>query len=199
MADQLVSVGFGSESFASSGVKLNCFVMSGEFTRNLPSKVHKRQGVCQRFPASNHPEINGVLWLDSVLIPDGTVVMVQASHTHRAKPLKDGAIFIALRADAPVLAIKAELPVAAEATQTGSFLAFQGRGDVLSMTELKTYGIKPPRSWAEAFLDPDEVADCYEVVQLAPGAAKPIMERLKDRDGNEVLVAAKPARRIRLR
>ena len=200
MADsQLVSVGFGSESFSSSGVKLNSFIITGEFNRALPSKVYPRQGICQKFPASATPTINGALYLDSVLIPDGSVIMVQASHTRFAKPVYDGALFIALSKYAPMIAVKATLPASNEAMMTGSFLVFQGRGYILKQSEFSEYGVNPPKSWRESFLAEDEIEQCYEILELAAGVAKPKVEMVEDADGNTIAIQAKPSRRIRIR
>ncbi len=201
MAEQLISIGFGKETFSTSSASLSAFVVGENFERTLPSKKFKRQGNCQRFPASTHPEINGYLYLDSVAnVPDGTIILLQASHRYRATPIRDGAIFIAIRSTGPMLTVNATLPSAVESTITGGFLVFQGRGDILTEDDFGTYGIKPPRSYINGFLDEEEVAECYTISEMAPALAeKPTYDSVEDRDGNVVLTKARPKRKLSLR
>lgn len=201
MAEQLVSIGFGKETFSSSSASLSAFVVEPEFTRTLPSKKYKRQGALQRFPVSGHPEINGYMYLDSVGgIPDETIILLQCSHRFRATPLRDGALFIRLRTTGPMLAVQAALPAAQEATLTGSFLAFQGRGDILRVSELEQHGIKPYKNYLSAFTDDEEVAECFTIQVIAPETeGKPTFEAVEAPDGEVVLVKQRPRRKISIR
>lgn len=201
MANQLISIGFGKESFATTSASLSAFVVTAEFERMLPSKKFKRQGNCQRFPASLHPEINGYLYLDSITeVPDGTIILLQSSHRHRATPIRDGAIVICTRATGPMLSVNATLPSAIESIVSGGFLAFQGRGDVLKLEDLQAYGIVPPKNYINGFLNEDEVAECYTIGVMAPAIeAKPSFDRLEDKDGNTVLAMRRPGRKLSLR
>jgi hypothetical protein len=201
MATQLVSIGFGKETFSVSSASLSAFVVEPPFNRTLPSKKFKRQGALQKFPVSNHPEINGYMYLDSVGdIPDGTIILLQASQRYRATPLRDGAIFIHLRATGPMLAVQATLPSAIESTLTGGFLAFQGRGDILAVDELKTYGIEPYKNYITAYTDDEEVAECYTIQVVSPEIeGKPNYDTVKTPDGEVLVVKAKPRRKMNLR
>jgi hypothetical protein len=201
MNKQLISVGFGKQSFKTSSASLSAFVVEPEFVQTLPSKRFSRQGNCQRFPVSAYPEINGYLYLDSVAsVPDGTVIMVRASHRFHGTPLRDGAIFIGLRSGGPMLSINAKLPSAAEMTISSTFLVFQGRGDLLSLEDLSIHGIVPYKNFITAYMDDEEVGECYTVVETAPAIeGKPRYEKAETRDGELVVVASKPARRISIR
>jgi len=201
MADQLISIGFGRETFSNSSASLSAFVVGPNFERTLPSKKFKRQGNCQRFPASLHPEINGYLYLDSVAsVPDGTIILLQSSHRFRATPLRDGAIFIALRSTGPMLSINATLPSAIESTISGGFLVFQGRGDILTPDDFATHNITPTKNYVNGFLDEEEVAECYTITETAPALeAKPSYDAMEDRDGNVVITKARPKRKLSLR
>lgn len=201
MAEQLISVGFGKETFTTASASLSAFVVEAPFERTLPSKKYKRQGQCQRFPASQYPEVNGYLYLDSVAqVPDGTVIVLQASHRYRATPLRDGAVFIALRSTGPLLSVNAKLPSAIEATISGNFLVFQGRGDILRADELAAYGIEPPKNYLRGFLDEEEVDECYTIKETAPAIeARPVFEVQQDADGETVLVRQRPKRKLSLR
>lgn len=201
MANQLISIGFGKETFTSASASLSAFVVEAPFERTLPGKKFKRQGQCQRFPASQHPEINGYLYLDSIAdVPDGTIIVLQSSHRFRAAPISDGAIFIATRSTGPLLSVSAILPSAIEATTTGGFLVFQGRGDILKVDELEAYGIEPPKNYIRGFLDAEEVAECYTVKETAPALEdKPSFEVQEDATGEKVLLRQRPKRKLSLR
>jgi hypothetical protein len=200
MTEQLISVGYGRENFKTTSVSLAAFVVTADFNRTLPSKTFKRNGICQKFPASAHPEINGYLFLDSVYVPEGTVIMVQAQHKVNGSGFRDGAMFIHTRADGPMLGLKARLPTAQESTLTGDFLVFQGRGELMTQEDLIAIGIEPPASWSRAFLSEEEVAECYKVEWIAPALReKPDTEVVTDREGQQVVVPKRPGRKIRLR
>ena len=200
MSDQVVSVSFDKESLARRSVSLSAFVITAPFARELPSKAYKRQGSVQAFPASLHPEINGTLYMDTVRVPDGVIMAVQVSHKMLASPVLDAAILLRTRSTGPSLAIHASLPTSPEALVTGQFLVFQGRADRLTYEEAVAAGIEIPRHWAAAFLDKEEVAEAYLVTELSPElVARPRLELMQDADGEEVLVAARPGRRLRSR
>lgn len=201
MAEQLISIGFGKESFKTTSAGLSAFVVEPEFIRTLPSKKFKRQGSCQRFPASLHPEINGYFYLDSIMgVPDGTMIVLQSSHRHMATPIRDGAIFIQLRSTGPLLSIQATLPSAVESTLTGGCLAFQGRGDIIPADELALYDIVPNKNYLSAYTDEEEVAECYTITELSPAIGeKPIYTQMEDRDGEVQILRQRPARKLSLR
>lgn len=201
MATQLVSIGFGKETFSTSSASLSAFVVEPPWTRVLPSKKFKRQGTLQRFPVSQYPDINGYMYLDSVGdIPDGTIILLQSSQRYRATPLRDGAIFIRLRSTGPAIAIRASLPSAAESTLTGGFLAFQGRGDILAVDELGTYGIEPYKNYLSAYTDEEEVAECYTIQVISPEIeGKPSFDTVKTPEGEVIVVRAKARRKMSIR
>lgn len=201
MTDQLISIGFGKESFKSTSASLAAFVVEPEFIRTLPSKKFKRQGSCQRFPASMYPEINGYFYLDSITgVPDGTVILLQSSQRHNANPIRDGAIFISLRSTGPLLSIQASLPSAIESTLTDGCIAFQGRGDILDVEDLALYDIRPNRNYLNGYTDPEEIAECYHITVLAEETeSKRILGTETTRDGEVVMVRQRAPRKISLR
>lgn len=197
---QAISIGFGKETFKVASISLSAFVVTPPFQRELPSKVYARQGHIQKFPASNFPEINGSLYLDTLRVPDGVLLLLQSSHRMRGTPLRDGALLLRTRSAGPMLAIRAALPAALEALQTGDFLVFQGRADVLPVSEYAEWGLEPPKNWVNGFTDDEEVAECYTIEVHQPEVeAKPQYEKLQDAEGNTVVAKKRPGRRIRLR
>ena len=198
---QLISFGYGRETFSNCGVSVTTFIVKAPFSREFPTNLFKRQGQAQRFPASLHPEVNGYMHLDTVVnVPDGTIVLIQSKHTRNSLPLKDGAIFISLRATGPMLSIMASLPSAQEATLTGQQLVFQGRGDILSADDLSEYGLRVSNSYVEAYMEEDEVAECLTVnVTGAAISDKPTFEMAKNRDGDTIALKKRPGRKLSLR
>lgn len=196
---QLINVGFGRETFSKDSASLAAFIVENGFERNLPSKKFSRQGKLQRFPASQYPDVNGYMFLDSVTVPDGEVLMLQASHRRNSLPYADGSVCVRLRSTGPLLVIYASLPSNSEATLTGEFIAFHGRGDILAVRDLAGYGIKPPRKYVSAYFNEDEVRECFRVHVAAPETeAAPKLEQVKMADGKVELAMAKPSRKLRL-
>lgn len=201
MEKQLISVGYGKQSFSGSNASFSAFVVTPQFERNLPSKVFGRQGSCQRFPASEHPDINGHMFTDSIPnVPDGTIIALQASHRQKATPVRDGAVFLCTRATGPMLTVSAMMVPARESKLQRHFLVFQGRADILDPDDLEAYGIRPNKNYLRNFTDEEEVAECYIIQEIgAQIAAKPVVEIAEDRDGNKVTLQRRPGRKRTLR
>lgn len=199
MTEQVISIAFGRETFTNSSALLSAFVVTPTFRRELPSKVYKRQGSLQVFPASMYPNINGNLYMDTVRVPEGVVLLLQCSHKHHSVPVLDGAVFLRTRFSGPMLIAHATLPVSPEATNTGDFLVFQGRADLLTPEEVEEQGIEIPKNWRMAYLDEEEVAECFKVRTVAPETApKPRLEVIGEGE-DAVVVQARPSRKLRSR
>ena len=196
MDEQVVSVSFGKENFATNSASLSAFVVVAPFARTLPSKTYKRQGTCQAFPASAHPEINGTLYVDTVRIPEGTLMILQLSHKQFNSPILDGAMLLRTRATGPMLAIHASLPEAREANITGSFLMFQGRADILTPEEAAGHGLEIPRTWAAAFLQEEEVAECFTVSILAGESSRKRDMQVIQVGDESIVVPSRVGRRV---
>lgn len=198
---QLISVGFGKETFERVSASLAVFIVEAPFVRLFPSKKFTRQGLLQKFAASSSPEVNGWMFLDSVSgVPDGTVVMLQSSHRINASPVRDGALLIRARSTGAMLSVNANLPRAAESIHEHGFLAFQGCGDILSKADLKSSGLAIPRSFINAFMDEEEVSECFSVSVISPEAEPmPRYEEGVSRDGEKVFLKKQPKRKLTLR
>lgn len=164
---QLISVGFGKVSFARSNSSLSTMVIYAPFSREFPSKRFSRQGTLQRFQATDNPEINGSLFVDSLSdVPDGTILLLQTSVKRGAIPVRDGAIFLSTRASGPLISVSTNLYPAAESRLGDKFLSFSGRADRVSLEDLKDLGIRPYASFVRTYMDEEEVEECfyYEVL-----------------------------------
>lgn len=201
MDEQVISVAYGKETFATNSISLSSFIVTAPFARSLPSKTFKRHGACQSFPASAYPEVNGTLYLDTVRVPDGTIVLLQASHKQFARPLSDGAIFLRTRHTGPMLVVHATLPTAEEAMNTGSFLMFQGRADILTADEVEEDEacIEVPTHWRRAFLSEEEVEECFKVSSLSPELASRVRTQVMQVGDEKIVVTARRVRRFKAR
>lgn len=198
---QVISIGYGNESFSKRSVKLMSFVVTAPFKRELPGRVFKRAGNVQAFPASRHPEINGTLYQDTVEVPEGTLFLIQAQHSSNGLPARDGAFFFRTRPDGPMTIVKASLPADVNALNMGKFLVLQGRGDVISHEEaVETHGLEVTRGFINGFFDAEEIAECFDFAVTDPGVPPPKMQKIALADGTEAVVKSdKRTRRIRIR
>ena len=200
MTDVIVSVGYGKENFSTQSASIAVFNVMPDFKREFPSKVFRRQGGLQRYPASQYPEVNGYLFLESMVVPEGAILCIQASHRYRGSPIRDGAVFVRVRNDGPTLLIKAKLPANAEALVSGDFLVFQGKADLMGLDDLAVYGVFPPNNWSGAFLDSEEVLECFIIDEIAKESAPRLaVERVETSDGEAVIVAKRRTRRLNFR
>ena len=195
----LVTLGYGRETFASVSASVAAYSILPAFVRQHPGKSFTRQGKMQVFNASNYPEINGKFFLDSLIVPTNTVLLLQSSHTNKSVCLRNGAVFIQVRPTAPLWAIHASLPPAIGASME-SFSAFQGKGDILTLEDLDVLEIAPPKNWVNNYMDEEEVAECFTFMQIAPATEeKRKTEVVEDREGNKVVTMQRPTRKISLR
>ncbi len=197
---QAMSFGYGKASFAICSVSLAAFRLHAPFERTIMNTGLQRQGQTQRFPASTYPEINGTMFLETLRVPDNALVLLQASYRHLGKPIKDGAIVLRTRESGPLLSVHASIPHADESTLNPDFLVMSGRADVLDFDQLSDYGIEVKRSYAEGFMDPDEVAQCFTVSVVAHELrAAQGVQAMQDAEGKVVLVQTRPVRQLRNR
>lgn len=199
---QLISIGYGKETFSTSSVSLMSFVVKpGGFLRTLPNRTFKRQGSVQAFPASNLPDINGMLYQDTLEAEEGSLMLFQSSHTYHGARMRDAAFFLELRTDGPMHVIKAQLPADRNALNSGKFLIFQGRGDIISCSEAITlHGLELPRNFEKTYFNPEEIAECFFFQVTEQGRERPKLEKLEMADGTEaVFRSTKRGRRVKIR
>ena len=204
MDEQVISVGFGKENFTQISMSLSAFRVTAPWLRELPNKSLKRQSPVQTFPATQYPEINGRMFIDTLRAPEGTMILLQASHrlvVREGRPprLTDGAVALRTRATGPMLTVHATLPTTSDALLSGRFLAFQGRADVMTEEDMELYGLVVPNNYRDAYLEPSEVNYCFSVDTVSPALSeKPRVEMVVI--GDEVVaVPARPLRRVKRR
>lgn len=204
MSKQAVSIGYGKISFSDASASLSAFLIEPPFVRRLPSSDGTGftvRGKIQMFPATNFPDVNGKLFSSTLDAPDGATLLLQCQRRFNAVPIRDGGVFLRLRSTGPMYTVSADLPPARDSLLGNSFLVFQGRGDLIDVEELEGEGFEFTKNWKNAFLDPEEVAQCFDIRELAPQVEdRPRLEKVTNLSGETVSIrVSKPGRRIRVR
>jgi len=199
--NQVVSIGYGKENFSQLSVSLMSFVVTAPWVRTLAGRAFQKQGSTQAYPASAHPDINGMLYQDTIEMPEGTLLLIQASHRYRGASTRDGAFFFQLRANGPMTIVKADLPADRDALNTGKFLMLQGRGDILTCAEAEeAHGLVLPRNFENQFFDEEEVNESFTFSITEQGTPRPKTEKVELADGTVASVAVtRGRRRMRVR
>lgn len=199
---QLITVGYGKATFPTASITLAGFAVDAPFIRTLASKALTKHGGTVRIPVSDHADIDGWLFNDTIQVPDGTILMIQMSQKYRGSGLRDGAIFIRARESGAGIMITAEIPSHPRSTiVSNSHQVFLGNGDILTVEELADIGIVPGKSFVQAFMDPEEVAECYDIrVLKAAVSAPPKEEKHVTPEGQVVTLRVdRTPRRMRIR
>lgn len=199
---QSISCGYGKVTFSTSSATLAGFVVDAPFIRTLTSKKLPKVGSTVRIPVSAHPDIDGWLFQDTVAAPDGTICMVQMSFKYRGSGLRDGAIFIRTRKDGTGMLISATLPHDPRSTLSSNrHTVFAGSGDILTVEDLRQAGIEPPKNFIQAFMDTEEVGECFDITVTAEAKSAPPIEEVHTTPvGDQVkLRIERSPRRMRIR
>lgn len=205
MATQSVQIGYGKATFPTASITIAGFVVEPEFVRTLASKKMGKMGRTLSIPVSQFPDIDGWLYSDQIDSPDGVIFMVQTSVKNRGVKVRDGSIFFRSRRDGEAVLVTAHIPHDARCTlRTHNHTVFSGHGDILTLEDLEAEGIVVPKNYASAYMDAEELAECYDITVIAKAkvakAALPKIEVHTADDGTKVaLKVEKPNRRMRIR
>lgn len=199
---QPVQIGYGKANFSTSSITIAGFVVEPEFIRTLASKKLGKAGRTLAVPVSNFPDIDGWLFSDQINAPDGTIFLIQASVKFRAVGIRDGGIFIRSRTEGSGLLVTASIPHDAKCTlNSHNHVVFSGYGDVLTEDDLEAEGLEISKNYRNAFMNQEEVDECFNVQVLRPPiATAPHLETHVAEDGSKVVLKMeKSIRRMRIR
>lgn len=161
---QSISIGFGKVTYSTSSATLTGFVLEAPFVRTLASKKIVKSQPTLRIPAGHNPEIDGWLFQDTLDGPPGTLILVQMQFKYRGAGLRDGAVLIRLREDGTQYLITAKLPSDPRSIlPSNRHTIFSGAGDILTPADAYDAGIRLPKHYAAAFMDDEEVAECFDI------------------------------------
>jgi len=198
---QDVALGYGKVNLSRLGMTLVCFIVEEGFKRTLVSKRFAKVGRTIMVPVSEHPDIDGWLYSESVNVPDGAIVMLQGSTRVNGAAIADAAIFIRIRREGTGLLINANLPAGARAS---THCVFSGWGDLLAIDDLEDTHVAVPPRFSNTYLNSEEIEEVFNVREVskatAPRPVRPVLETVITPNGQEIqLNVAVPARRMRLR
>jgi hypothetical protein len=151
---------------------------------------------------SAFPDIDGWLYSDTVNTADGVIFLIQTSAKMRGARIRDGALFIRTRAEGAAILVAAHIPHVARSTlRTHNHAVFSGRGDILSLEELAAEGLEIPSKYANAYMEAEEIAECYTITEIAKerSSAPRVEVHVADSGDEVVLKIEKAKRRMRIR
>lgn len=144
---------------------------------------------------------NGVLISANVGHENGSVILLQAKWMNGARLLREGGLFLRLRAGAPLYNVIAYVPTGPENICGDQFQVFSGHADILNADELKLLGLEVPRGYISRYMDREELAECFRLVQSAPESTpRPAIGAIATPTGIEMReIAQAPKRRMIVR
>lgn len=197
-----IKVGFGKAVLRTSTTSFSAMRVTAPWVRDAAVSTGIRsRGTAVHLDVGRNNGINGNLYGDEVTHESGTIIMLTASRSIKGSPISDGAILLRLRQGAAYLNISGFLPTGPDNYCGDRFAMFQGNADIMSVEEVELLGIRVPHGYVQKFFDPEQIAECFDVVELRPAmAAKPEIVAVMTPSGVKIQeVAAAPSRRMRLR
>lgn len=195
-----VLIGVGKANLSTAFASYSSFAVSAPFLREGALNKGKRIGAwtTTNVGTTDH---NGVLHGVLLDVPEGTVVLVQASGRRNGSPVRDAAVFLALRAHGPLVSIEARLPLGRDNVLGESFTLFRANADILGVEDLDILGIEPSDNFKDRFMNDEEIDECFNVQVLMDGLVpKPRAEEVVSPEG--VIMRAlpqAPRRKMRIR
>jgi len=151
--------------------------------------------------ATRNRDIGGGFTRQRVEHEQGTLILLQVSRTRRGVPHADGAMVLRLRNGADLLSISARLPMGGGSILGEQIQIFAGAADICAPEELALLGVKIPKWYAERYLDPQEVAQLFDVSVVRAGEiARPTLHAVATSEGVVIKAVGEEApRRMRMR
>jgi len=204
MADtlQAIQLGYGKVNLSSATSTFAPLRLSVPFIRDSAVTTGRRVPNTQTVtPVSAHPKINGIMTTDSVMHPNGTIIMLQASKSRGGRAIADGCILLRLREEAANLNIIGKLPLGHDNLIGDRYSIFRGRADILSPDEVEVFRIKIPTGFVNNYFTMEEINDLFDIHELAPAIVeRPEVALVSTAQGLVTKeLAPIPTRRMRLR
>lgn len=199
MALQTLTLGYGKANLKNTLATYATLKVEPPFIRVAAVGAGKRKGQTA-INVGTH-EVYGVLLTAQVEHENGSVICLQCQWKRNGAPIRDGALFLRLRAGAPLYNINASVPMAPEAICGNSFLIFSGYADILNAGDLQLLGIKANDQWVNRFTDEEELAECFSISKImSETAGRPVITAISTPTGVELReTASMPQRRLIMR
>lgn len=196
---QIVTLGYGKANLSNVLATYASMKVTAPFARISAISAGARHG--QTVTQVGRYELNGAVLSVRSEHENGTVILLQSSWRRGGSLLREGGLFLRLRAGAPLFEVHAKMPLGYDNVAGESFLMFSGYADIVNPDELKLIGIEVNRSFINRFMDGEELEECYRIVQLTQGTQeRPTITAIATPTGIEMReVPQAPARRLILR
>lgn len=192
---QHVELGYGKANLSSTLVTYAVMKVEKPFKRTSGANSGKRIGSNQTH-SIGRLELTGVVINTRVEHENGTILLLQTAWRRNGAPIREGALFVRLRAGAPLYRILGKVPTGRENVFGDRFTMFSGYADILNVDELKVAGIEVNRSYPDRFMQMDELEECYEISQIAPETqARPTLSSVATPEGVVLREIAQPRTR----
>lgn len=198
---QTVRLGFGRANFKGCGATYACFKVTPPFVRVTAVNSGKQTRGGRTVINAGEFQDNGQLVNAEVEHDNGSIILLQSAWMAGARVLKNGALFLRLRAGAPLWEVIASVPTNAGNICGDSFSMFSGHADIMTLDELRLCNIDIHRSYVERNMDLEEVNECFRLVQhMRETVPRPAISAIATPTGIEMReVAQMPRRRMVIR
>lgn len=198
---QIIDLGFGKANTSNTIATFAAMKATEPFIRATAVGTGKRVKGSDHSVPFGPLEMNGSLVSMKVEHENGAIILLQCSWKRSGSPIRDGALFIRLRAGAPLYAFHAKLPTSHENRVGESWQIFQGCGDIMTAAELKVAGLEIPRNWSSNFMDTEQIKECFVIRELrGETQARPTLTAVATSEGIKMReIPTEPSRRLRIR
>jgi hypothetical protein len=199
-SQQTVAISYGKANFSNVLATYACMKVEQPFRRSSAFTTGVRQGGTVNTRAGTLEHHGGFI-SGRIKHDNGSILMITARWMRGGSPIRDGAMFLRLRHGATLWSIAGRVPTDQENVCGDNIAMFSGTADVLCEEELKFFGLDVPRSWLEKFMDEDELAECFRIVQVAPERIpRPSLQAVSTPTGIQMReVGDEPQRRLIIR
>jgi hypothetical protein len=201
-----ISIAYGKVNLQSATASYFAGLVEAPFVKKSAADTGQKVPGSSVTAAISDFQHTGAIYSCKVKHHPNTVIMLQTSWSQNGLPLRNGTVFIRLRASGPLISVIARMPVGRENKVGDRFTMFVGRGDVMDAAELEVLGIHVPHRYQQGYMDATELGEIYELNELAPelnqrpSIARVVVEGADGtRETKVVEMPVAPRRRIRLK
>lgn len=201
MPAQNIEVGYGKANLSNTLATYAVMKVEAPFTRVSAASSGTRQTGSKQFANVGRHSLNGGFSIERVGHENGTIILAQVSWKRNGAPLRDGSLFMRLRAGAPLWRVSGKVPTGQDNMYGDRFVMFSGYADILNADDLAVAGIEVNRMYISKFMSMDELEECFELSQVSAATQnRPTATAIATPEGIQMKeVAQSPIRRMRLR
>lgn len=192
----LISVGYGKMNFSDSSMSIAAFVLERPFIRKFPSQVYKKTAT-HVIHVSPYPEINGRLFVDTLSVPNNTIVMLQVGKRYRGSSVADGMVFVHVHEHGGLLNVCVRTITDPSSTvQNNTHTALVANGYILSDEDMEKLGFIVSERTIDTYRQSEEIDELFHITRLTEDVVpQPEPVILKSISGSEKVIHVPVVRR----